>query len=214
MAGAAPPKEVTLTAAFAGQAFYNTGVFVGGQTAIFKIDPTTKAGTYSFICLLHPTQVGQLTVVDKGTKVQPESDLETAAKVQFDADKAEAAKVASSVTAPPAGQVLAGAVGKEISVEQFFPTSSTIKAGSSLTWKNGTFEPHMITFGKVLTPEDPQLFGPGIGGASYDGTFAFSGLIGGKPLPASTYTLKFPKAGSFNYTCSIHPGMAGVVVVQ
>jgi plastocyanin len=213
-AAAAPPKEVNPPAAFAGQAFFNTGVFVGGQTAVLKVDPTTKAGTYSFICLLHPTMTGQLTVVDKGTKVQPATDLAAAGKTQVDADKAEAAKVASSVTPPGAGQVLAGAVGKEVSVNQFFPTSTTVKLGSSVTWKDDSFEPHTITFGRVLGPEDPEVFGPPIGGASYDGTFAFSGLIGGKPLPASSYTLKFPKAGSFSYTCSIHPGMAGVVVVQ
>jgi hypothetical protein len=40
---------------------------------------------------------------------------------------------------------------------------------------------------------------------------AVSGLFGGRPLPASGYSLRFTAAGTYPYTCPIHPGMAGVV---
>ena len=39
-------------------------------------------------------------------------------------------------------------------------------------------------------------------------------IVRGKPFPADRFALKFPKAGEYSYTCSIHPGMAGVVAVK
>jgi plastocyanin len=59
---------------------------------------------------------------------------------------------------------------------------------------------------------DPQGAFP-VGGKSYDGSkLASSGapLSQGRPKP---YTLKFTKAGTFNYYCTIHYGMKGKVKV-
>ncbi len=59
---------------------------------------------------------------------------------------------------------------------------------------------------------DPQGAFPAKG-RSYDGSKLVSSgapLQQGKPKP---YTLKFPKAGSFTYYCTIHPGMKGTVKV-
>ncbi|HYM57605.1 MAG TPA: hypothetical protein VES79_06540 [Solirubrobacteraceae bacterium] len=59
---------------------------------------------------------------------------------------------------------------------------------------------------------DPQGAFP-VGGKSYDGTKPASAgapLSEGRPKP---YTLKFTKAGSFGYVCTIHIGMKGTVKV-
>ncbi|MGZ6680551.1 MAG: cupredoxin domain-containing protein [Solirubrobacteraceae bacterium] len=65
--------------------------------------------------------------------------------------------------------------------------------------------------GPVFYPSDP-------GALSFDGTqhggFLNAGLMGqGKPLP-SDLKVTFPKAGTFNYMCLVHPEMKAQIVVQ
>lgn len=97
---------------------------------------------------------------------------------------------------------------------QFYPATITIDAGDSITWKYPAGEPHTVTFlgtrAAPPPPTDPSVSAPA-GGSSYDGSaYTSSGfLLGGK-----TYTLTFPKAGTYNYLCLIHGEMVGTVVVQ
>jgi plastocyanin len=66
--------------------------------------------------------------------------------------------------------------------------------------------------GQPLPLINPQVAFPS-GGSSYDGsTFTNSGLPVG-PSAGKPYTLKFPKAGIYEYFCLVHPGMTGVVKV-
>jgi plastocyanin len=64
--------------------------------------------------------------------------------------------------------------------------------------------------GPVFFPSDP-------GALSFDGTqhggFLNAGLLGEKPLPRDT-KVTFPKAGTYNYMCLVHPEMKGTIVVQ
>ncbi|MEO5927186.1 MAG: plastocyanin/azurin family copper-binding protein [Patescibacteria group bacterium] len=70
----------------------------------------------------------------------------------------------------------------------FVPTTTTIKAGSTVTWTNGDVVPHTVTA---------------------------AGFNSGDILPGKTYTRTFTTTGSFDYKCSIHPVMQGTVnVVQ
>ncbi len=71
----------------------------------------------------------------------------------------------------------------------FAPMTITIKAGSSVTWKNLDGEPHTVT--------------------SVDGLFR-SGAIDQN----ESFTFKFDKPGTYQYLCSIHPRMRAAVVVQ
>lgn len=211
-----PAPEVTLPGPFAGQPFYNSGIFVGGQTTSLQLAPTLAPGAYRFICMLHPTMVATLTVVAAGKPVQSTAALTAAAARAVTADIADAAKAAGAVPAPPAGTVQAGTMGKEETVNQFFPQTVTVSAGQTVTWRDVLYEPHVIVFGRQITPDDPLVFGPPnpASGSSYTTGLAVSGLIGGKPFPSSTYVLTFPTAGSYSYICAIHPGMAGVVTVR
>jgi plastocyanin len=211
-----PPAEVALPGPYSGQPFYNSGVFVGGQTAILPLAGDIKPGAYRFICLLHPTMAATLTVVASGSPIQSADALKSAADRQLAADRTDAATVAAGVATPAAGTVQAGAVGKEMTINQFFPGTLTISAGQTVTWKDAGYEPHVIVLGRTITPEDPLVFGaPTLAsGSAYGGGLAVSGLIGGKPFPSDTFTLRFTTAGSYPYTCAIHPGMAGVITVQ
>ena len=80
--------------------------------------------------------------------------------------------------------------GDAISINNFafVPATLTVPAGATVTWTNQDQEPHTVVAG--------------------DGSFRSPGLGTG-----ATYSYTFPTAGSFDYTCSIHPFMHGTVVV-
>jgi plastocyanin len=71
----------------------------------------------------------------------------------------------------------------------FAPMTLTVKAGTSVTWKNLDGEPHTIT--------------------SVDGLFR-SGAID----QDESFTYKFDKPGTYKYLCSIHPKMRAAIIVQ
>jgi plastocyanin len=71
----------------------------------------------------------------------------------------------------------------------FSPMSMTIKAGSSVTWKNLDGEPHTVT--------------------SVDGLFRSGALD-----ENDSYTFKFDKPGTYKYLCSIHPRMRAAIIVK
>jgi plastocyanin len=71
----------------------------------------------------------------------------------------------------------------------FNPTLLTVKAGSTVTWTNMDDEPHAVT-------SDTGLFKSG--GMDTNESFSY----------------KFGKAGTYHFTCSIHPRMVGTIVVQ
>jgi plastocyanin len=71
----------------------------------------------------------------------------------------------------------------------FSPTTSTVRAGSTVTWTNMDEEPHTVL-------SDTGLFKSG----AMDTNESFS--------------FKFDKPGTYHFTCSIHPRMVGTIVVQ
>ncbi len=95
-------------------------------------------------------------------------------------------------------------------VNLFAPGTVYIQPGDSVKWSFPWLEPHTVTFG--VPAGDPT--GPlGAASPSWDGTG--TGISSGFPSgPTTTYIVTFPKKGSFDYVCAIHPGMTGKVVVQ
>jgi plastocyanin len=71
----------------------------------------------------------------------------------------------------------------------FTPRTISVTPGSTVTWANNDPSAHDVT--------------------SSDGSFGSSTLSKG-----DIYTAQFPSAGTFSYICSIHPFMAGTVVVN
>lgn len=78
--------------------------------------------------------------------------------------------------------------------EQFFnfnPAAVTIARNGTVTWNNGSGAAHNVTFGgQAGSPTDVSEFGSGSAART------------------------FGTAGTFNYSCTLHPGMAGQVTVQ
>ena len=76
--------------------------------------------------------------------------------------------------------------------EQFFaPQTLRVKAGTTVTWRNGGSQNHDIR--------------------ARDGSFVV-GILS----PGQTYSFTFTKAGRYRYVCSIHEGdgMTGEIVVE
>jgi plastocyanin len=70
----------------------------------------------------------------------------------------------------------------------YTPSSITVAAGQTITWRNETLGPHTVT-------STSELFN--------------SGRIEG----GTSYSLKLSNPGTFDYYCTIHPTMKGVVTV-
>ena len=71
----------------------------------------------------------------------------------------------------------------------FTPMIMTVKAGTTVTWKNLDGEPHTVV--------------------SPDGVFRSHALDQG-----DTFTFKFDKPGTYKYLCSIHPKLTAAIIVQ
>jgi plastocyanin len=85
-----------------------------------------------------------------------------------------------------------GGGGTEVSMEgtAFNPAELTVKVGDTVTWTNNDSVAHDVTADTFKSGE------PG-------------GMAGG-----DTFEQTFDEAGSFDYVCTVHPGMEGTVVVE
>jgi amicyanin len=76
----------------------------------------------------------------------------------------------------------------------FSPTTLTIKAGTTVTWKNVTSVAHTVT--------------------SDDGNSFNSGSNNPIAAQSGTYSFTFTKPGTYAYHCSFHPFMKATIIVQ
>jgi plastocyanin len=85
-----------------------------------------------------------------------------------------------------------GAGGAEVSMEgiAFQPAEVTVSAGDTVTWTNNDSVGHDVT-ADSFSSGDP-------GGMASGDTFEHT----------------FEEAGTFDYVCTVHPGMEGTVVVE
>jgi plastocyanin len=120
-------------------------------------------------------------------------------------------------------------------LQAFYPTRTSVHQGDSVKFVFGGF--HTVYFGKPGPPVvpsgatnpptndaagvpfwwagtpalrgAPKVFLPAGKGVA-NGTYLSSGA---PPGPRFSYTVKFPKVGTFKYGCGLHPGMTGQVTV-
>ena len=95
------------------------------------------------------------------------------------------ASASATAADPPAPQ---GGTAVAITDFKFSPATLTVPVGATVTWTNQDEEPHII--------------------AAKDGSFHSPGMD-----THGTYSFTFTNPGSYDYICSIHPFMAGAVVV-
>ena len=98
----------------------------------------------------------------------------------------------SSSIPPAASQPNESGTKYQITINNFTftPTTVAIPLGAKVTWTNNDDEPHTVVSTNNAFPHSPALDT----GESFSHTFA--------------------KAGTYEYYCSVHPKMAGKVVVR
>lgn len=190
----------------------------------------TKAGTYTYQCLLHGGMTGTIVVQPAGTPYPASNATALAA-----APAAQAADLALGTSALSQFPYVAGgphlvagmtpglAMGppSPVTILRFLDgpdlnaTSVTVHVGATVTWTNqSNNEPHTVTIapaGAAFPTLNP--FAPPSGGNVYDGsTLVNSGVLG----PTQSFALQFTKAGTYTYHCIFHDdteNMIGTVIV-
>jgi plastocyanin len=227
---------------YSGSGVLNSGLpNPSGPPAPFVVK-FTKAGTFTFNCLVHPGMKGLVRVLPAGSKVPSAKQDATTARLQLRAATVQAEKLRRAT--PPPATVLAGNDGNgTVAWLRFFPQNLKVKAGTTVNFKiSGKREVHTITIGppayteaieKTFTTPQPSLGGPpslivnpvaaypsdqpplpAFTGANHGNGFENSGILsnGGGPLPSSV-KITFTKPGTYSYECVVHTGMDGKIIV-
>ncbi|HWX96101.1 MAG TPA: hypothetical protein VNZ01_04545 [Solirubrobacteraceae bacterium] len=225
-----------------GSGFLNSGTpSPGGPPTPFVVK-FTKAGTFTFDCLIHPGMKGVVKVLPKGAHVPTVSKDHLTALGEYNDAVAKGRKLGK--VKPPPATVLAGNDGSgPVAWLRFFPQNLKVKAGTTVTFKLASQrEVHTITIGPApyttaiekafitpvpkppgpptlvvnplgVFPSDPPPLPP-YTGANHGNGFEGSGVLagGGGPLPSSV-KITFTKPGVYNYECVIHEHMDGKITV-
>jgi plastocyanin len=140
-----------------------------------------------------------------------------------DDNKSAAKSKASGVVANEPITIRAGVADpahSQIAVLQYMPAKATVAVGQKVSWSwNDTKEPHSVTFfppGQTAPApgSDTAVFAPTPPTGAYDGaTLVNSGLAPQGPQAVPPFEMTFAKAGTYNYSCVIHPQMVGTITV-
>lgn len=224
LSGSAAPDPLSSTAqmpaggsTYDGTGFVSSGIVDPGGSYTLTF---TKAGTYTYNCLIHPGMTATVVVQPAGTPY-PQNQVSYARNysLQRVQDLSGGLSILGTATTSPVTNstgnttyfVSAGTGNGTASIMRFSPQYVILHQGDSITWTNNDpIMPHTVSFpgsdGNI-----PESFTPA-GGSTYDGTvFTSSGIM----MPHTTYTLQFTKTGRYNYICILHDelGMKGTIIV-
>ncbi len=227
------------TKPYDGTEFVNSGLGpLGPDPFSFEME-FGAAGTYAYVCVIHPAMTGTVVVVDDAAG----ADTQEAVTARGDAEleplleegrAAKAALLAMPPTSTANGDgtttwtVEMGITTPHTDVLAFQPVNVEVKAGDTVTFVNNSGAPHTATFagGQPVpppgTPGEEVPTGPSP--ITLDATvFASSGYVppdappgGGPPLEVRQFSFVVPAAGAWEYICVLHipSGMAGVINAQ
>jgi plastocyanin len=212
-------------AGFDGSKTVSTGFLNKGQT--FSVT-FVSGGAFKFLCLLHAGMEVDVSVVGAGIYTPPVDAAAAEATLKQGIAIGEAASAAVKPPAPvknangtttytvPTGPEVPFQ-GATVDVMRFLPARIEIAPGDTVVWKNDFFVPHTITFLAGPPPSDFDPFELTKPSQNFDPTKLFNGLISTFPGFGgnTTFSLTFPKEGTYNYVCILHAdqGMAGVITV-
>jgi plastocyanin len=145
----------------------------------------TAPGTYTYICDLHPSMVGSVTVsTPSPTGTLPPPPPPPPAPT--------APAPAAPAPAPgTSGAGVGAAAGTSVSMFDFgfSPATLTVNAGATVTWSNTGLARHTVV--------------------ADDGSFRSPDV-----RSSQTFTHTFPTSGTYVYICDIHPEMRGTIAVK
>jgi plastocyanin len=209
----------------------NSGLPLKPEDTVYSLIMDLDPGTYSYFCDVHPGMVGVINVVSDDTAIPtaPEATLQGSMELRSTIASAQVVGAQLEAQTPQHGQVQVGNgdTGRA-TINQFFPLVTEIKAGESVTFTipKSSVEPHtvswppsrgqdvvpvpveggppMLTLGSTIAPMTESGAKIGAGDAFSSGLYE----------PGGAFTLTFSEPGIYSFTCNIHPGMNGIVVVS
>lgn len=210
----------------------NSDIIFGGNPANPPTFDATfsEAGTYDYLCIIHPFMTGTVTVLDPDDPEADSADTQESADARGDLEEAPAlaegqqndaavrARVPAAVTQPGGTKeysVILGGETRDTQQNIMYPASLSLTAGDTIRFINETPIPHSATFGE-MPPGDPfaapptENTDPG-NGVVHTGLFTATG----EP-PATTpdsRVITFSKPGTYDFYCLLHPEMQGSVTV-
>lgn len=215
--------------AYGGTGYWNSGFIppapgphaAGRRAVAVELDVNIALGTYTFLCVLHPSMAGSIAVVQKTDRSAPD-DLREAGQKAVAASLAAAKKIPKPTLEREGTTVTvsAGWGDDTIAVNRFEPAQLEIDPDTTVRWvARGPYGPHTVTFKtRYESAVDPRALRPGgvESGSKYRGGFANSGMLGPEdgPYPSEPFSLRFTKPGPWTYQCLFHPGQTGVVTVR
>jgi plastocyanin len=198
--------------------FLSSGVSRIRQGKPFDVTVDAPQGIYSYFCTLHPTMSGTIQVVDAGTSVptQKQINARVASQIRADTKAADAVfradqKPVSTVNAD--GQrVWRALLGDStadghVSIISFMPAGLEIASGDKVRWvfrNHAVNEPHTVTFPTEISGGPPGGGPVGLGTFGLylscdldrptSGMKGIPGLWGVPPVPACPGTLEVAHA--------------------
>ena len=113
---------------------------------------------------------------------------------------AESAPVAPAIaTSAPTGPVI------NLSSLTFNPSTTSVKVGESVTWRNDEPITHTVTSGRFMGIDKTTGLR-----SSQQPDGMFNAKLDGK---GKTFSFTFTKAGTYTYYCDIHQGMNATITV-
>jgi plastocyanin len=230
-----------------GSKTYNGSQLTGSGIPLGTAKPYTlkftKAGTFTYYCVVHPGMKAKVKVVPKGKRIPSAKQDRKAAAKRFAAEVKAAKKQAKFK--PPANTVQGGNDKGDVVQLRFFPQTIHVPVGGALTLQvkslpeihtftfgpsqyvqnvanafvtpvpNAAGPPTLVTSGQVAFPSDPPPTLPPYDGTAHGNGFFNTGILDGDPNSPNPSSAKvtFSKAGTYSFICLIHPFMHGQVVV-
>jgi plastocyanin len=201
----------------------------------------TRTGTFRYLCLVHPGMAGSVRVLAAGRTVPAAREDRAAAVAQLRRAVARARELARFT--PAANNVVGGHDRGEVAWFRFFPRTKAVRLGETVRFSvSSTSEIHTVRFGPdawrspadkdlvmvqpqpsgpprlqfnglIFLPSDPVL--PPYNGANHGNGFLNTGVIDTNPNspPPASVSVTFAARGTFDFECTIHPGMQGSITV-
>jgi plastocyanin len=238
-----PPVQINPAVAFAagdpsafdGSELLNSGILPSEDPPADTFETTfAAAGTYGYVCLIHPRMTGAVTVVTADTQVAAPNAAGLEGEAQFEAHLVEGQEAADGLAAASTENadgttswtMPMGVTTEHTDVLAFLPDNLEIGVGDTVRWVNASEAPHTASFSAdgtypdFIVPE-PQDTGPPVLAINFqvaegvpateppvpvDGTtYVNSGILGPPPeFQAQEWTAQFTAPGTFQYVCIIH----------